>query len=374
MAHSYKEYTYESGVSSVKENGTNHYVYLNLNDACVEADSSIPPYSQIGISGLKVFADSSTSSNDAAFKVSLTNSNGSTTYLSNFISGTQDGNGSSITNYTEFDYSIDGWFHSKNASAGHINGFGGTGTYLQCHFNLYVLVKHTFAAKYTLKFAYYTPDVTVTVTGDTGGTVTGGGTYNYGKTYTITATPATGYKFVKWSDGDTNASRTFTVNDSIITAYETKKSYHAVFEKLSYEISTGVSPTGSGTVSGGGTYEYGTKPTLTATPSAGYKFVKWSDGVTTASRTVTVTGAATYTATFELDKINKIYVDTTQPKGIYVDETNKKIVFVINGTVSTPNSSVFDTLDGYHIVVQNTVPSGMDEIKEVYVDTTKVYG
>lgn len=56
-----------------------------------------------------------------------------------------------------------------------------------------------------------------------------------------------------------------------------------------------------GTASGGGTYNYGETATLKATPSAGYYFVKWSDGNTNASRTVTVTGNATYTATFEQD-------------------------------------------------------------------------
>lgn len=55
----------------------------------------------------------------------------------------------------------------------------------------------------------------------------------------------------------------------------------------------------NGSVSGGGTYEYNSSVTLTATPNTGYKFVKWSDGITTATRTVKVTGAATYTAIFE---------------------------------------------------------------------------
>lgn len=54
-----------------------------------------------------------------------------------------------------------------------------------------------------------------------------------------------------------------------------------------------------GTVTGGGTYAYGTKVTIKATASTNYRFVKWDDGNTSASREVTVTGAATYTATFE---------------------------------------------------------------------------
>ena len=54
-----------------------------------------------------------------------------------------------------------------------------------------------------------------------------------------------------------------------------------------------------GTVTGGGDYEENATATLTATPNAGYSFVKWDDGVTANPRTVTVTAAATYTAIFE---------------------------------------------------------------------------
>ena len=53
-----------------------------------------------------------------------------------------------------------------------------------------------------------------------------------------------------------------------------------------------------GTVSGGGTYPSGTNVTITATANAGYHFTQWNDGNTSASRTVTVTGNATYTAYF----------------------------------------------------------------------------
>lgn len=66
----------------------------------------------------------------------------------------------------------------------------------------------------------------------------------------------------------------------------------------SYTVATAVSPSGSGTVSGSGTYEAGSTVTLTASPSTGYRFVSWNDGNTLQSRTVTVTGDALYTASF----------------------------------------------------------------------------
>lgn len=121
------------------------------------------------------------------------------------------------------------------------------------------------------------------------GSTTGSARYWEGETATFTAIPNVGYKFVKWSDGNTDNPRSFVVTGDV--------AYAAVFEKITYII-TATAGTG-GTVSGGGTYEHGSNITLKAVPSAGYKFVKWSDGVTTATRTVTVTGDATYTAVFE---------------------------------------------------------------------------
>ena len=50
---------------------------------------------------------------------------------------------------------------------------------------------------------------------------------------------------------------------------------------------------------GAGTYEYGTEVTIIAKPEGCKNFVKWSDGDTNATRKITVTGDATYTAEFE---------------------------------------------------------------------------
>ena len=65
--------------------------------------------------------------------------------------------------------------------------------------------------------------ITATSANTTMGTVTGGGTYEEGKTVTLTATPKSGYRFVKWSDGTTANPYTFkaTKNVTLTARFET---------------------------------------------------------------------------------------------------------------------------------------------------------
>ena len=52
------------------------------------------------------------------------------------------------------------------------------------------------------------------------GTVSGGGTYEEGATATVTASPKSGYKFTKWSNGNTTNPYSFTVTSNVsLTAY-----------------------------------------------------------------------------------------------------------------------------------------------------------
>ena len=67
-----------------------------------------------------------------------------------------------------------------------------------------------------------------------------------------------------------------------------------------YTVSVNSSNTNYGTVSGGGTYAAGTQVTLSATPNSGYQFIRWNDGNTNATRTITVTGNTSYTAYFAI--------------------------------------------------------------------------
>ena len=71
----------------------------------------------------------------------------------------------------------------------------------------------------------------------------------------------------------------------------------------------------NGTVTGAGTYAYGTKATITATPNAGYYFVQWSDGNKDNPREITVTDNAAYTAEFAVCQSVEKLLQITIEKG-----------------------------------------------------------
>ena len=159
--------------------------------------------------------------------------------------------------------------------------------------------------------AQYT--ITANANNNAWGTVTGGGAYNSGATCTLTATPASGYEFLKWTKNgavvSTNPSYSFTVTENA--------SYTAVFGEPSvnyYTIATNVSPAGAGTVEGAGVYPQGATTYLTATPNMGWTFSHWNDGITTNPRSITVNGDATYTAHF-LQQNYTITVAADPPQG-----------------------------------------------------------
>ena len=72
---------------------------------------------------------------------------------------------------------------------------------------------------------------------------------------------------------------------------------------------TAIAGTG-GTVSGSGTYSENSTATITATPNSGYKFINWSDGTTSASKSFIVNSNLSYTANFDLDAFGWIFSGT----------------------------------------------------------------
>ena len=105
---------------------------------------------------------------------------------------------------------------------------------------------------------------------------------------------------------------------------------------ITYTISVSVNPTGSGNVTGGGTYEKGTLVELNAIPNAGYEFSKWSDGVTTNPRTITVTKNASFQAQFvQSTVISDLIGDIVVDGKVNLQDLNVLVAAYLNNTKVT---------------------------------------
>ena len=135
-------------------------------------------------------------------------------------------------------------------------------------------------------------------TGDTTKTLNYNATLSTLPTASRASTAANNYTFAGWFDTDASTGGTQLTTSTKCTS---NKTWYARWTASTRRYKLTVTAGTGGTVSGGGTYNYNASATLKATANSGYHFVKWSDGNTNATRTVTVTKDATYTATFEQD-------------------------------------------------------------------------
>ena len=211
-------------------------------------------------------------------------------------------------------------------------------------------------------------------------------TTDCGNTVSITATPATGYHFTQWQDGNTDNPRQVEVKASAsYTASFAPNEYTIIFvnedgtelQKSLFTYGTtpvydketptkpasaqytytfaGWSPaittvTGdatytatytstinnytltlsgeNGIVTGAGSYEYGSVVTISATPLECYQFKQWSDGDTNATREITITDD------IELEAIFEVITYT-----IIIESANQDYGTVTIEVVDSPNES-----------------------------------
>ena len=176
----------------------------------------------------------------------------------------------------------------------------------------------------------------------------------YTATVTLTATANTGYSFVGWYDE--NKSLLSSETTYSYTAPNSEKTISAKFKINTYTVTLKAE---NGTVTGAGTYNYGSKATITATPNDGYHFVQWSDGDKNASRTITVTKNTTLTAEFAINTYTvtlKAENGTVTGAGTYNHGTQVTIK-------ATPN-------DGYHFVKWSDEDKNASRIITVTENTT----
>lgn len=135
-------------------------------------------------------------------------------------------------------------------------------------------------------------------TGDTTKTLNYNATLSTLPTASRASTAANNYTFAGWFDTNASTGGTQLTTSTKCTG---NKTWYARWTASTRQYKLTVTAGTGGTVSGSGTYNYNASATLKATANSGYHFVKWNDGNTSATRTVTVTKDATYTATFEQD-------------------------------------------------------------------------
>ena len=138
----------------------------------------------------------------------------------------------------------------------------------------------------------------LSVTAGSGGSVLGAGTYAHGADASISASPETGYHFVNWS-GDTVANANSAATTITMEQNNSVTANFAIDEHV-LTLNTG----SGGSVSGAGTFNYGTDASITATPEAGYQFVAWTGAgatdSTAATTTVSMTSDRNVTASFAI--------------------------------------------------------------------------
>ena len=200
------------------------------------------------------------------------------------------------------------------------------------------------------QFQANTYTINVSANPTAGGTVTGGGnSFTYNQSCTVSATPATGYTFLRWTEnGNTvqgaGASYTFPVTGD--------RTLVAQFQANTYTINVSANPTAGGTVTGGGnSFTYNQSCTVTATPAQHYHFVNWTENgtvvSTNASYTFNVTANRNLKANFEID---------TYQITVTANPANGGTVQINNGTAGSTATGTF--AHGTTIQLKATANSG----------------
>ena len=135
------------------------------------------------------------------------------------------------------------------------------------------------AANYAWSFTTAASGVTYTValssSPSAGGTTSGAGTFATGSSVTVTATPATGYSFVNWTEAGIAVSTSAGYNFNISSNRTLVANF--ALPAAQYTIVLTSNPSIGGTTSGGGTFNTGTSDTVKAIANTGYAFVNWTE-------------------------------------------------------------------------------------------------
>ena len=238
----------------------------------------------------------------------------------------------------------------------------------------------TSPATITVSSKRFTGDTTVGTATDTTGTITAGSassscTADAARTTSVSYTVSniqTGYQFEGWYAGTSRLSSATSYSRTITST----NTVYARFKKSTYTVTIERNPTAGGDVTIGGTSNPSTAQigstsvSIQATPKTGYQFTNWTttgnvkvDKDTSATTTVTASGAGTLTANFEKDEPACTSVTLTrEPSGTVYKDVEYTFTATAEGAVSGAT---------YHFYVdgstkQNTVSN---EFKTSFADT-----
>lgn len=162
-------------------------------------------------------------------------------------------------------------------------------------------------ASYIAVFEVVTYTVSVVSSSDAIGTAEA--TLVSSNTYTLTATPAEGYRFVNWTDANgnvvgTSATMTYTAKSDITLTANFDDKFVTITTVVNNSDYGTVTLTANDTEVADGKVEVDSSVTITATPADGYKFLRWVDAnnefvSNVATYSFTASSDATYKAEFE---------------------------------------------------------------------------
>jgi len=155
-------------------------------------------------------------------------------------------------------------------------------------------VSQTVTATFVLRPPPQCTLVIGTVTGGSAAVTSGAAVGVCGRSVSVTATPAAGYRFGSWSGGSTSNPLTIVVSATTVTITP------AFVQQCTLTLAATPANGGTATLTAGSaTGDCGRSVTASAAAAADYTFTRWSDGATTPSRSVTVGSSnQVLTATF----------------------------------------------------------------------------
>ena len=188
-----------------------------------------------------------------------------------------------ITATAAVGYTFDGWFENEVLVTKEPN------------YTFKIDKDHAFTAKFTMN----RHTVSAEAEPAAGGTTSGSDTYNYGTDVTVSAVTNPGYTFEGWFKGSTLVTRDLQFDVTVVE----NLAYVAKFKLNQHTLTTTADPYAGGKTEGDGTFDYGTKATVTATAETGYTFAGWYENdekiSDSAEYRFDITGNRKLTAKFE---------------------------------------------------------------------------